>query len=490
MKNSGILLPIFSLPSNENIGTLGQCAYDFIDFLSDAHQTYWQILPLGPTSYGDSPYQATSTFAFNPYFIDLEKLVVDGLLTETDLVIFKNKKNDRIDYEFLFNEKIKTLKKAYHNFDSKDELKQYIRNNLLWIDDYALYMTIKEEYKFSSWLLWPEALKNRDTKALQKYREKDSYFEYCFMMYIFDKQWRQLKKYALDKGIKIIGDLPIYCAMDSVDVWANSKYFQLDENLNPTAVAGCPPDFFSPTGQLWGNPLYDYESLKSDNYTFFINRFKQLFNMVDYVRIDHFRGFAGYYSIPYGETTAVNGKWVKGPGIDFFKTIKKSIDTSKIIAENLGILTPDVFKLLDDTGFPGMNVLQFEFGNYNDKVPFKQGYKENNLFYTGTHDNQTLFSFYRGLNSTQKNFIDNLCGIGSHDDACKELIKLALNTNCKTVIIPLADYLELDDKAGRINTPGTLGNNWCMRINKSMINKKTSKYITSLVKASGRITSK
>lgn len=486
MKNSGILMPIFSLPSNENIGTIGQGAYDFIDFLVDSHQSLWQILPLGPTSYGDSPYQATSSFGFNPYFIDLDMLVSEGILLEDDILEFRKKKNENVDYGFLFNEKIKVLKKAYHNSDDKDELNKYIKANLIWLDDYALYMTIKESMGYISWTQWPDEYKLRDSKALSNMRMKDTYHEYCFMMYLFDKQWKLLKKYAGDKGISIIGDIPIYCALDSVDVWANSKYFQLDENMNPTHVAGCPPDFFSPTGQLWGNPLYDYKALKEDGYSFWTNRIRQAFNLVDYLRIDHFRGFAGYYSIPSGEKTAMNGKWEDGPGIDFFKKIKRSIDTKNILAENLGILTPDVFELMDQTGFPGMNVLQFEFGDYKDDIPFLKGYKHNNYFYTGTHDNQTLYSFYEGLSIEQKECVNKIAKIEENDNPCYKLIELALETECMTVIIPFADYACLSDIDGRINVPGEEQGNWVLRYNKKLFTKKLSKLIYTMTKKSRR----
>lgn len=363
---AGILLPITSLPSKYGIGCFSQSAYDFVDWLKEAGQTYWQILPLGPTSYGDSPYQSFSTFAGNPYFISLETLIEEGVLTkaECDKADFGKTEND-IDYEKMYINRYPLLRKAYERSDiSKNaEYQKFVEENNWWLSDYALFMAVKERFEGKPWTEWAEDIRLRWSNAMDYYR-RELYFDIEFQQYLqfqFFRQWKKLREYANDKGIQIVGDIPIYVAMDSADAWAHPELFQLDEENVPTAVAGCPPDGFSADGQLWGNPLYRWEYHKQTGYDWWITRLWFCFQMYDVVRIDHFRGFDEYYSIPYGEETAVNGHWEKGPGIELFRTMERRLGKHEVIAEDLGYVTDSVRQLVRDSGFPGMKVLEFAF---------------------------------------------------------------------------------------------------------------------------------
>ncbi len=488
MKEAGILLHISSLPGKYGIGTLGKCAYDFVDFLKKSGQKIWQILPIGPTGYGDSPYSSTSAFAYNPYFIDLDMLVEDGLLEKSDLP--NSFQANRVNYGYVYSYIYPLLHKAYLNSDVYlDEFEEFIKDNDEWLDDYAMFVVIKEWQDNKPWYEWYDNEKKRNKDSLKWLKEefkKDRINEIKFYQFLFYKQFIKLKKYANKKGIEIMGDMPIYCAYDSADVWANPDDFQLDSDLKPKGVAGCPPDQFSEDGQLWGNPLYDWNKMKKDGYSFWVKRVKHSFKLYDILRIDHFRGFAGYYSIPYGDLNAKGGHWEVGPGYDLFKAINKAIPNAKIVAENLGFLTPDVTKLLNKCGYPGMNIFQFELGD-SKKAPIKKGFKENNIFYSGTHDNQTLMSFYHMQPKNYKKLIDDVCKIGFFDKPNLKIIEYAMNTNCNTVIIPIQDYLGLSDDIGRMNLPSTVSNsNWSYISRDFDYSNDLAKYINKITKASGR----
>ncbi|MBQ8281873.1 MAG: 4-alpha-glucanotransferase, partial [Lachnospiraceae bacterium] len=400
-RSAGVLLSVSSLPSKYGIGCFSESAYKFIDWLKESGQTYWQILPLGPTSFGDSPYQSFSTFAGNPYFISLEELIELGLLTreECDSEDFGSDE-ESVDYNKLYNRRFPLLRKAYGKSDVKNE-HEYIKfcEENKWLDDYSLFMAVKDKFGGVSWSEWDENIRLRKPEAMERYSDElsDDVEFYKFLQYQFNKQWTKLKEYANDRGIQIIGDIPIYVAFDSADTWANPELFQLDENNVPKAVAGCPPDGFAADGQLWGNPLYDWDKHKETNFEWWISRLAHCFSLYDVVRIDHFRGFDEYYSIPYGDTTAHNGHWEKGPGMDLFTAVEHALGRKEVIAEDLGYVTDSVRQLVYDSGFPNMKVLEFAFdsrdtGSRNDYLPHNYG--ENCVAYTGTHDNQTIASWF------------------------------------------------------------------------------------------------
>ena len=493
MRRNGILLPITSLPSKYGIGSFSKEAYDFIDILEEAGQKIWQILPLGPTGYGDSPYQSFSTFAGNPYFIDLEQLIEEGLLTEEECESCDWGNNiEYIDYEKIYLSRFKILKKAYNrsNINNSQKFLDYCEKNKWWLDDYALYMSIKDSLGGKSWLEWDEKLKSRDEETLCKYKamlEEDIIF-YKYIQYLFSMQWGKLKSYANEKEISIVGDIPIYVALDSADTWSNQKLFQLDEQKNPIAVAGCPPDSFSEDGQLWGNPLYDWQYHKSTDYKWWINRIKYSFDLYDIVRIDHFRGFDEYFSIPYGDKTAVGGTWKKGPGIELFKFLNDELGDVEIIAEDLGFLTDTVIKLLKDTGYPGMKILQFAFDSREESDYLPHNYDRNCVVYTGTHDNNTIVGWFDDINEHDKKMCIDYINDQSIDNRFInwDMICLAMRSVADTCIIPVQDVLGLD-KSARINTPSTLGNNWKWRMTEGCFSEELIKKLRRLTKLYGRI---
>lgn len=494
MRKSGVLFPVASLPGKYGIGTFSKSAYEFVDRLKEAGQSYWQILPLGPTGYGDSPYQSFSTYAGNPYLIDLEALIEEGLLTraECDACDF-GKDKTYINYEKLYRSRFAILNKAYErsNIQRKKDFKKFTEEHAYWLDDYATFMAIKNSYDGKSFIEWEEPIRNRDEQTLRKYRTryaKEIMF-YQFQQYMFWKQWSKLKQYANQNGIKIIGDIPIYVAFDSADTWANPELFQFDENNLPIAVAGCPPDAFSATGQLWGNPLYDWAYHKKTDYEWWVNRIKYCFELYDVVRVDHFRGFDEYYSIPYGHKTAEKGKWMKGPGYDIFKTLNKKLGDMDIIAEDLGFLTPAVKKLVRDTGYPGMKVLQFAFDSREESDYLPHNYDSNCVVYTGTHDNDTLRGWYQVLDRADKKlsqeYLNNADTPVEH--ISWDFIRLAMGSVAKLCMIPMQDYLELDSSA-RINIPSTLGGqNWQWRMSSGAFKKSLAKRMKALTKLYGRL---
>lgn len=492
MRAGGILLPISSLPSNYGIGCFSKSAYEFIDILESAGQKYWQILPLCPTGYGDSPYQSFSTFAGNPYFIDLESLITEGLLTknECDEVDFGN--NERyVDYEKMYKFRLNLLRKAYErsNIFSNPEFLEYQNDNLYWLNDYAIFMAVKEKFCQRPWNEWAEDIKLRWNNAMDYY-QRELYFDIEFQKYLqytFFKQWKKLKNYANSKGIKIIGDIPIYVAFDSSDAWANTKLFQFDSQNNPIRVAGCPPDGFSDSGQLWGNPLYNWEYHKITEYEWWIKRIKYCTQLYDVIRIDHFRGFDKYYSIPYGAKNAVNGMWVDGPGIDLFNTIKSKISNLEIIAEDLGYVTESVKKLVSDCGFPGMKLLEFAFDSREKSDYLPYNYDKNCVVYTGTHDNETLAGWYKSISSEDKllsqEYLNN--EKTPENEIHWDFIRLAQQSVANLCIIPIQDYLGYGNEA-RMNKPSTIGGNWTWRLLNEEITDELIQKIKNITELYGR----
>lgn len=462
---SGILMPVFSLPSPYGIGTFGKAAYDWVDFLADAKQTYWQVLPLGPTSYGDSPYQSFSAFAGNPYFIDPDLLVAAGLLTTQECVAAACGNDAKVDYAALYETRFALLQKAFARFTDDTALDAFWHRHKSWLDDYALYTAIKAANGQRSWAEWPDDVRLRQPKALEKARRtllREQRF--CvFLQYLFFTQWDALKTYAEGKGVRIIGDMPIYVAMDSADVWANSGIFQLDENNLPTEVSGCPPDGFSADGQLWGNPLYRWDVLAQNGYDWWMRRLAASFELFDTVRIDHFRGLESYYAIPYGAPNARNGRWREGPGLDFIRAIQKQFRGRQIIAEDLGFLTPGVRQLLRRSGYPGMKVLQFAFDTREESDYLPHNYQKNCVVYTGTHDNDTMLGWLQTARRSDVRFARRYLDIHHRADEQWAFIRAAMASVADLAVIPMQDYLGLGSEA-RINTPSTLGGNWVWRM--------------------------
>ena len=496
MRRNGMLLPVSALPSRYGIGCFSKEAYEYVDVLKRCGQSLWQILPLGPTGYGDSPYQSFSTFAGNPYYIDLEALIQEGLLTdaqcrETDF----GSCEESIDYEKLYHTRFKLLKCAYMKGRAMGRLEEpgyviFVEEESDWLKDYALYMAVKDYFHGASWEQWEKDIRLRRPEALARYNRelKDEVEFHQYLQYLFYVQWRRLKRYANEKGVRIIGDIPIYVAFDSSDTWANPKLFQLDKDNLPTAVAGCPPDGFSATGQLWGNPLYDWEYHKSTDYAWWMQRMIHCFQLYDIMRIDHFRGFDEYYAIPYGEKTAENGKWMKGPGMDFFRTVRKKAGNFPIIAEDLGFLTDSVKNLLSATGYPGMKVLQFAFDSREESDYLPHNYGTNCVVYTGTHDNDTLKGWYDRLDEKDRKlalaYLNNYAT--ARENIHWDYICLAMRSVADTCIIPAQDFLGLGTEA-RINTPSTLGGNWKWRMKKDAFTEALILKIQNLTKICGRL---
>lgn len=478
---AGILMPISSLPSEYGIGCFSKSAYEFVDWLKGAGQSYWQILPLGPTSYGDSPYQSFSTFAGNPYFISLDELIEEDVLTHAECEkVNWGKAKGSIDYEKIYNGRYPLLRKAYERskISENPEYQKFVNENSWWLSDYALFMAVKGRFDNVEWTKWAEDIRLRWKDAMDYYRE-ELYYDIEFQQYMqfkFHEQWMKLKAYANEKGIKIIGDIPIYVAMDSADTWAHPELFQLDEENVPTAVAGCPPDGFSATGQLWGNPLYRWDYHRETGYSWWISRLHYVFQMYDVVRIDHFRGFDEYYSIPYGNKTAVDGTWMPGPGMDLFRTIEEKLGKLNIIAEDLGFLTESVLQMLSDSGFPGMKVIQFAFDPNGGSAYLPHNYPENSVVYTGTHDNDTTRGWYHSTDKATRDFAKEYMNAQrlDEDDLAWDFIRLAMSSKANLCVTPMQDLLNLDGKA-RINVPSTLGGNWTWRIEKGQFDEETVK---------------
>ena len=492
MRASGILMHISSLPSKYGIGTMGDEAYRFVDFLTAAKQTYWQILPLGPTSYGDSPYQSFSTHAGNPYFIDLDMLREDGLLTEDDYIgIDWGGDPEKTDYEKLYKNRFKVLKKAYERFKKQDRLlfDMFLERNEMWISNYALFMAIKSSYEGKPWLLWDEGLKRRDPHSLWMFKEahRDEVEFWEFLQFKFFEQWHKLKEYANNNGIQIIGDIPIYVALDSAAVWVHPDLFDLDDKLVPRTVAGCPPDAFSATGQLWGNPIYNWQRHRETDYNWWIDRLRGAAELYDIVRIDHFRGFDSYYTIPYGNATAEGGEWKTGPGIEFFRFVEARLGKLPIIAEDLGFLTPSVIQLLADSGFPGMKVLEFAFDPREESNYLPYTYDKNCAVYIGTHDNSTIRGWLDDIDGDTYEFCKKFLNCRSEDvtDFVWDFINTAFACVGDTLVIQMQDYLVLDDSA-RMNTPSTATGNWQWRMKAGAYTEELAEKIADITRTYGR----
>ena len=493
MRASGVLLPISSIPSNYGIGCFSKEAYEFVEQLVRAGQKYWQILPLGPTGYGDSPYQSFSTFAGNPYFIDLEVFIREGLISESDCSSCDwGGSESYVDYEKVYQSRFQLLRMAFSRYNSKEdpEYGKFAANNAFWLEDYCMYMAIKDEQGGKGWIDWPKELKNREPQAMEeaKVRLQEEIAFYQFQQYWFFKQWCWLKTYANNCGIKIIGDVPIYVAFDSADTWANPGLFQFNEENLPVAVAGCPPDGFSATGQLWGNPLYRWDYHKETGYAWWVQRMTHCMDLYDVVRIDHFRGFDEYYAIPYGDATAEFGKWEKGPGLDLFRVLNEKISDMQVIAEDLGFLTETVLQLVKDTGYPGMKVLQFAFDASMDSTYLPHKYDRNCVVYTGTHDNETTRGWYENLGEFERKFAQAYtnCKDQPMEECVWSMIRAAMASVADLAVIPVQDYLCLGNEA-RMNAPSTFGNNWKWRLTKGELTEDILGRIRAVTRLYGRL---
>ena len=482
-------MPIFSLPSPYGIGTLGKEAYRFVDFLHKSGQSYWQILPLNPTNYGDSPYQSFSSYAGNPYFIDPVMLIEEGLLSkeEADRFDFGDDAQS-IDYGKLYSCREDMLKIAFSRFKKNEDYENFVLENSYWLDDFSLFMTIKKMFSDTAWQNWSKPYRVRDKDALKQvsseYSELLSFYK--FVQFKFSEQWKALKSYANSKGIKIIGDMPIYVAYDSADVWASPEQFALNKDGKPKKVAGCPPDAFSEDGQLWGNPIYNWKLMKEQKYIWWKKRIRYALSLYDVLRIDHFRGFESFYTIPFGAQSAKNGRWIKGPGIAFFDEMKKEFGKNiPIIAEDLGHLTPAVFKMHKQTGFPGMKVLQFAFDSREENEYLPHNYIKNCVVYTGTHDNDTIMGWLQSAAPEDVRNAHNYLNYPSDEGFNWAMIKAAMMSVADTCILMMNDLIGLDS-SGRINVPSTVGTNWKWRIKSECINEWLAEILYENTRLYGR----
>ena len=489
MRESGILMHISSLPGPYGIGTMGKNAYEFVDFLKKSGQKVWQILPLSPTGYGDSPYQSCSAFAGNHYLIDLETLMDNGLLEKQEAEsFFWGENEEKADFGALYENRSKVLRLAFGRFVPDEKYNKFVSENESWLSEYALFTAIKDSLGGIPWTEWPEELRLRDKKSLEEKREElrgDIAFKY-FLQFEFFSQWEKLRGYANENGIKIVGDIPIYVPLDSADVWAEPGEFLLDEKLNPKRVAGCPPDSFSADGQLWGNPIYDWNKMKENGFAWWKRRLGAAKHMYDIIRIDHFRGFESYWSIPAGDKTAMNGRWEQGPGMDFINAVK-SIPDVDFIAEDLGYVTPEVRKLQEDSGYPGMKVMQFAFDSREAGNYLPHTYPENSVVYSGTHDNPTLVQWLSDVAESDLEEGKKYLGLTEEEGLVKGLIRGCMASNSRLCVILMQDYLELGAEA-RMNLPGSLSDkNWTWRAKPGFASEELGKYILEITNRFGRI---
>jgi len=490
MRSSGILMHITSLPGPYGVGTMGKQAFSFVDFLKDAGQHLWQILPLTPTGYGDSPYQSCSAFAGNHYLIDLDQLVEEGLLKTEELTGIRwNRKEEKADFGLLYRSRLKVLRLACSRFAGSDAFDAFCGENEAWLPDFALFMALKEHHGGKPWYDWEDALKHRRPDAMETARRElaEEIRLHCFVQYLFFRQWNALHAYANENGIRIIGDVPIYVPLDSVEVWSRPELFLLDENLNPIAVAGCPPDGFTEDGQLWGNPLYRWDVHEAQGYSWWMNRLRYAGTMYDVIRLDHFRGFEAYWAVPYGDATARNGKWVKGPAMSFVKALKEGLPELPLIAEDLGFLTQDVLDLRDAGGWPGMKVLQFAFDPKEPSNYLPHTYIHNTVCYTGTHDNMTMRQWFETATQEEVAFAAAYMNLSKKEGYVWGAIRTAMASVSDICIIQMQDYLNLGGKA-RMNFPGTLSDcNWTWRAKDGIISKALAEKIRELTSRYARI---
>ena len=491
IRSAGILLPISSLPSPYGIGTFGKAAYEFADFLREAGQTYWQMLPLGPTSYGDSPYQSFSAFAGNPYYIDLDMLIDDGLLTHEEVNSHEWGSEPRyVDYGKIYESRFVLLAQAkergWKRYEA--EINKFLDENISWLPNYVLFMACKRHFDMKSWLEWPDdALRLRDAVALSRYSSmlKEDIELFTFIQFLFYKQWNLLRDYIHQQGLLVIGDIPIYVALDSADVWSEQEFFQLDEKGFPLEVSGVPPDYFSEDGQLWGNPLYDWDKMKADGYGWWIRRIDGAAKLFDVIRFDHFRGLESYWAVPFGETTAKNGKWRKGPGMELISTLNGWFPNISFIAEDLGFLTPEVAQLLKDSGWPGMKVLQFAFDSGESSNYLPHTYNRNCVCYTGTHDNAPLALWREEASEADLAYASEYLGIHEAEGFNLCVIRGGLESVANLFIAPIQDYLNLG-RFHRINTPGTSVGNWQWRLLDGETSQELAEGIFNITKLYGR----
>ena len=487
-RSAGVLLPVSSLPSPYGIGNFGEDARGWVDFLHEAGQSFWQILPLNPTGYGDSPYQSYSAFAGDSYYIDPDTLCEEGLLDPADCTDVRWGRSDkRVDYDVVYRNREPLLRKAWSRFTDEAALDAFIARNP-WFEEYGLYMVIKAAQGNRSWLEWDEALRLRRPDALEKARAEfaEDIRYHAFVQYQFSRQWGALRGYANAKGVEIIGDIPIYVALDSADLWANHELFQLDENALPVEVAGCPPDSFSAEGQLWGNPLYDWETMAKTGYPWWIQRLRSCFGLYDVVRFDHFRGLENYFAIPYGAEDAAGGYWRPGPGADFIDAVKKNLPDARFIAEDLGFVTDGVRELLAYSGWPGMKLLQYAFDTREEGDYSPYSYKPNTAVYPGTHDNDTIRGWSGEAPDHCIRYAMEYMGIRKKRRLPRAMIRLAMQTGANLCIIPMQDWLELDGGA-RINTPSTVGgHNWRWRLGRNALSSRLAGTMARMTMLYGR----
>lgn len=482
---AGILMPISSLPSKYGIGSFGREARSFVDFLSETGHKCWQVLPLNPTSYGDSPYQSPASGAGNPYFIDLEILSSKGLLTKEELKDQKN--NDKkVNYGWLFENRYKALRKAFSRFKANAEYRAFLRKNADWVESYALFMALKVKNNYASWTNWDECERDCEQARENAKQHEDKMAFWRWVQFEFDSQWQDIRAYAKKNGIVLIGDMPIYVAHDSADVWAARDQFLLDENYNPTLVAGVPPDAFSETGQLWGNPIYNWEKMKNEGFNWWLNRIGRAFKLYDIVRIDHFRGFAGYYTIPFGEETAVNGRWNDAPGQELFETVNRKFPSAKIIAEDLGVITDDVKKLLADNEFPGMKMLPFAFYDENSEYIPRNFKTENCVVYTSSHDSDCARSWVNDLTGDAKKLFNRERKRIKGENNVYSVIRLAFESKANLAVVQMQDYLNLNNEEGRMNMPSTATGNWGWRMSARYNTKSLREKVSALTKETKR----
>lgn len=493
-RQSGVLMHISSLPGKYGIGSFGQSAYDFVDFLVRTKQRYWQILPLGTTSYGDSPYQSFSAFAGNTYFIDFDILIEEGLLNEADVKGADFGDDPRkVDYAKIFDARRPIMEKAVARFLKADDLSDYesfVEQNAAWLEVFAEYMAIKEHFDNLAWTEWPyEAIRRREAASLASYREKlaDKLTYHRVTQYLFFKQWLRLKAYANEHHIEIVGDMPIYVAADSADVWAQPHFFKTDAVGKPTCVAGCPPDEFSETGQLWGNPIYDWEAMDKDGYAWWIERLRESFKIYDIVRIDHFRGFESYWEVPAGSETSASGKWVKGPDYKLFAAVKEALGDLNIIAEDLGFMTDEVIELRERTGFPGMKILQFAFNPDDESIDSPHLAPNNSVMYTGTHDNNTVLGWYKDeIDDGTRQYMAQYTNRKEYETVPHAMLRTIFASVSFMAIATMQDLLELDS-AARMNYPSTIGGNWTWRMTAEELNPIVEGELYSLTKTYRRM---
>lgn len=492
-RGAGILLPVSSLPSPYGIGTLGKEAYHFIDQLELAGQKYWQVLPVGPTSYGDSPYQSFSTFAGNPYYIDLDMLVEEGLIEKEDVEMTNwGELCSDVDYEKMYENRYRILKKAFYRCGKmeKKRIQKFCEKNEFWLTDYCLFMACKDYFGGIAWLSWEEDIRIRKEEAVSYYsqllKEKMEFWQ--FVQYKFDQQWNRLKRYANEKGILIIGDIPIYVALDSADIWANTSQYQLDKNLHPMDVAGCPPDAFSDYGQKWGNPLYDWEAMQADDFSWWKKRMEMAHTRYDIIRIDHFIGIVRYFAIPEDGEPA-DGEYRKGPGMALLKAIQETIGTGNLIAEDLGVIVPEVKKVLKESGYPGMKVLEFAFDGQSDNDYLPHNYEKNCVVYSGTHDNETLLGYFHSLSEEEFGYLCKYVNANKESDLVKAIIRLAYQSVADTAIIQMQDILEKDNSA-RMNLPSTVGINWKWRMKTGEFTTEKIAWIREMTEVYNRLPKK